>query len=308
MRSFHILRDQSHFCWNNALSPVATVNPGDTIRLEVANSSGGQVCRDSRAVQLAGLDFGRVNPVTGPVYVDGAEPGDALIVQILAIDLDTWGWTGNIPGFGLLADRFAEPHLRISEVGEMAAELLPGLRVPVVPLVGSIGLAPSEPGDHSILPPRRVGGTMNIRHVTPGARLWLPVAVPGALLSVGDTHAAQGDGEVCGTAIEVDSEVTLRVRLVKQRYLSFPMVEAHPSSARKGRAIITTGIGPDLYAAARQATLGMIEEVTHRTGLDELDAYLVASVAGDLKISEIVDQPNWIVSMHLEKDVLEGAP
>jgi acetamidase/formamidase len=132
--------------------------------------------------------------------------------------------------------------------------------------------------------------------------------VPGALLSVGDTHAAQGDGEVCGTAIEVDSEVTLRVHLVKQNYLNFPMIEAHPSSARQGRAIITTGMGPDLYEAARQATLGMIEEVMHRTGLDELDAYLVASVVGDLKISEIVDQPNWIVSMHLEKDILEGAP
>jgi acetamidase/formamidase len=308
MRSFHIPRGHSHFCWNNALSPVATVNSGDTIRLEVANSSGGQVHRDSRAEDLAGLDFDRVNPVTGPIYVNGAEPGDALMVELLAIDLGAWGWTGNIPGFGLLADYFEQPHLRISEVGETAAELLPGLRVPVVPLVGSIGLAPSELGDHSILPPRRVGGTMNIRHVTPGARLWLPVAVPGALLSVGDTHAAQGDGEVCGTAIEVDSEVTLRVHLVKQRQLNFPMVEAHPSSARKGLAIITTGMGPDLYEAARQATLGMIEEVVDRTGLDELDAYLVTSVAGDLKISEIVDQPNWIVSMHLEKDILAGAP
>ena len=307
MRSFHIPRDHSHLCWNNALSPVATVNPGGTIHLEVANSSGGQVRRDSKAEVLAGLDFSRVNPVTGPIYVNGAEPNDALMVQVLSIDLDTWGWTGNIPGFGLLADRFEEPHLRISRVDEMAAELLPGLCVPVMPLVGSIGLAPPEPGDHSILPPRRVGGTMNIRHLTPGAHIWLPVAVPGALLSVGDTHAAQGDGEVCGTAIETDSEVTLRVQLVKRRYLDFPMVEANPRSARKGRAIITIGMGPDLYEAARQATLGMIEEVVRRTGLDELDAYLVASVAGDLKISEIVDQPNWIVSMHLEKDVLEGA-
>lgn len=306
MRSYHIPRDHNHFRWNNALSPVAAVDPGDTVRLEVANASGGQVRRDSRAEELSRLDFGLVNPVTGPIFVNGAEPGDALVVEILAIDLDAWGWTGNIPGFGLLADRFGQPHLRISKVDGMVAELLPGLHVPVVPLVGSIGVAPREPGVHSILPPRRVGGTMNIRHVTPGARLWLPVAVPGALLSVGDTHAAQGHGEVCGTAIEIDSEVTLRLRLVKQRHLNFPMVEAHPSSARKGRAIITTGIGPDLYEAARQATLGMIEEVVCRTGLHELDSYLVASVAGDLRISEIVDQPNWVVSMHLEKDVLEG--
>lgn len=308
MRPYRILRDRGHFLWNNALDPVATVDPGDTIRFQVADSSGGQVRRDSRAEELAKLDFDRVNPVTGPIYVNGAQPGDALVVQILAVDLDAWGWTGNIPGFGLLNDRFEQPHLRISKVDGTTAELPPGFRVPSWPLVGSIGLAPREPGDHPILPPRRTGGTMNVRHVTPGARLWLPVEVPGALLSVGDTHAAQGDGEVCGTAIETGSEVTLRVHLAKRRRLSFPMVEAHPGSAREGRAIVTTGMGPDLYEAARQATLGMIEEVANRTGVDEIDAYLLASVAGDLKISEIVDRPNWIVSMHLERDLLEGAP
>ena len=308
MRPYRILRDRGHFLWNNALDPVAIVDPGDTIRFEVTDSSGGQVRRDSRAEELAKLDFGRVKPVTGPIYVNGAQPGDALVVQILAIDLDAWGWTGNIPGFGLLSDRFERPHLRISKVDATVAELPPGFRVPSQPLVGSIGLAPRKPGDHPILPPRRAGGTMNIRHVTPGAHLWLPVEVPGALLSVGDTHAAQGDGEVCGTAVETGSEVTLRVHLAKRRRLSFPMVEAHPGSARAGRAIVTTGIGPDLYEAALQATLGMIEEVADRTGVDEIDAYLLASVAGDLKISEIVDRPNWIVSMHLEMDVLEGAP
>ncbi len=308
MQPYRVTRDRRHFRWNNALDPVAAVDPGDTVRFEVADSSGGQVRRDSSAEELARLDFDRVNPVTGPVYVNGAEPGDALVVAILSVELDAWGWTGNIPGFGLLGDLFERPRLRISKVDGTSVELPPGFRLPSRPLVGSIGVAPGEPGDHSILPPRRVGGTMNIRHLTPGSRLWLPVEVPGALLSVGDTHAAQGDGEVCGTAIETGSEVTLRVQLAKRRRLELPMVETHPRSARDGQAIATTGMGPDLYEAARQATLGMIAEVAHRTGVDEIDAYLLTSVAGDLKISEVVDRPNWIVSMHLEKDILDGAP
>ncbi len=306
MQSFHIPRDAAHFTWNREERPRAVVDAGATVRLEVANASGGQFGRDATVADVAALDFARVNPVTGPVEVRGAEPGDALVVEILSVDLDTWGWTANIPGFGLLADVFKEPHLRISRVGESRAEILPGLRLPVVPFIGTIGLAPAAFGDHPIVPPGAQGGNMDIRHLTPGATLFLPVAVEGALLSLGDTHAAQGDGEVCGTAIETSSEVTLRVHLLKQRRLRFPMLETHPVSLRSGRALVTTGIGPDLFQAARDATLGMVEEVGRRAGLDPIDAYLLASVAGDLKISEIVDQPNWVVSMHLDLDTLSG--
>jgi len=306
MQTYHIASGHAHVTWNRAHAPAVVVDDGATVRLEVANASGGQFGRDATAESVAHLDFARVNPVTGPVLVRGAEPGDALAVEVLAIDLDTWGWTANIPGFGLLADRFTAPHLRISEVGAQRAEMLPGLRIPVVPFVGTIGLAPAAPGDHPIVPPGPQGGNMDIRHVTPGATLYLPVAVPGALLSLGDTHAAQGDGEVCGTAIETSSVVTLRLHLLKQRRLRSPLLETHPRSRRQGPALATTGIGPDLMAAAREATLGMVEEIARRTGLDEVDAYLLASVAGDLKISEIVDQPNWVVSMHLGLDILAG--
>ncbi len=307
MQSFHVPRTQANVTWNRDHPPAVVVDPGATVQLEIANASGGQFGKDATVEAVANLDFSRVNPVTGPIFVRGAEPGDALIVEVLSIDLDTWGWTANIPGFGLLADLFPEPHLRISKVSETRAELLPGLRIPVAPFIGTIGVALAEPGDHPIVPPSVQGGNMDIRHITPGATLWLPVAVPGALLSLGDTHSAQGDGEVCGTAIETSSEVTLRVHLAKARGLRFPMVETHPISSRPGRAIATTGIGPDLWQAARDATLGMIEEIGRRTGLSEVDAYLLASVAGDLKVSEIVDAPNWVVSMHLEKAVLEGA-
>ncbi len=306
MASFHIPRTRSHNTWNRAHEPALTVDPGSVVRLEVANASGGQLTAQSRVEDVGRLDFSRINPVTGPVAVRGAEPGDALVVEILDVALDDWGWTANIPGFGLLADEFTEPHLRISRLSARGAELLPGLVIPTAGFVGTIGVALAEEGDHPVVPPSRQGGNMDIRHVTRGAVLHLPVAVAGALFSLGDTHAAQGDGEVCGTAVETSAVVTVRLSLEKARNLPYPLLETHPVSARAGRAIATTGIGPDLFEAARDATRGMIAEIQRRAGLDAVDAYLVASTAADLRISEIVDQPNWVVSMHLERDVLQG--
>lgn len=305
MHSFHIERTRTHTIWDNAIESVLRIEPGATVTLEVANGSGGQFDRNSTSEDVEDLDFSKVNPVTGPIFVESVRPGDALVVDIVDIELESWGWTANIPGFGLLADQFTQPHLRISDVGNASAELLPGLHVPLAPMIGTIGLAPKEPGEHPILPPHRHGGNMDIRHLTIGARLWLPVGVEGALLSVGDTHAAQGDAEVCGTGIETSSQVTLRVNVERDRGLPFPMLETDPVSLREGRAVATTGIGPDLYEAARQATMYMIDEVARRTSMDELDAYLLVSVAGDMKISEIVDAPNWVVSMHLEQALLE---
>lgn len=298
---------QFHSVWNPALSPALSAEPGTVITFSVHEASGDQLHPESTRDDVAQLDFSRVNPVTGPVAIVGAEPGDALVLDILAVDVHPWGWTASIPGFGLLAEDFPDPHLRISRITDRYAELLPGLRVPLCPFIGTIGVAPAEPGDHSVVPPRRVGGNMDIRHLTPGSRLVLPVAVRGALLSLGDTHAAQGDGEVCGTAIETGAEVTLRVGLLKGAAPRFPWLETHPVSARPGRALATTGIGPDLQAAAQAATRGMIDQLMHTWHLDPRDAYLLCSVAGDLKISEVVDAPHWVVSLHLERDLLQGA-
>lgn len=299
---------QFHRVWSRALPPALEAAPGDVIHFAVHDASGGQLGRESTSADVARLDFSRVNPVTGPVAIAGAEPGDALVLDILAVEVSAWGWTANIPGFGLLADDFREPHLRISHITDQYAELLPGFRVPAAPFIGTIGVAPAEPGDHSLVPPRRVGGNMDIRHLTAGARLVLPVAVPGALLSLGDTHAAQGDGEVCGTAIEAGSEVTLRIGLAKGAAPAFPWLETHPASRRPGRAVATTGIGPDLHAAAQDATRGMIDYLMRTHHLDALDAYLLCSAAGDLKISEIVDAPHWVVSLHLEQEWLPARP
>lgn len=297
-------RNNTHTVWDNSIEPIARLLAGSEVTVEVANSSGGQLGRTSSADQLESLDFARVNPVTGPLWVEGAQPGDALVVEVLDIDVEDWGWTANIPGFGLLNDQFPNAHLWVSRIRGNRVELPPGLTIPPVPMIGTIGVAPAERGQLPMIPPHRNGGNMDIRHVTAGARLWLPVAVEGAMLSLGDTHAAQGDGEVCGTGIEVGSTVHLRVSVESQRGLVTPMLETHQSSQRTGTALVTTGIGPDLFHAARDATSHLIDEITNRTKLDPVDAYLLASVAADMHVSEIVDLPNVVVAMHLAAELL----
>jgi acetamidase/formamidase len=258
---------------------------------------------------VAKVDFARVNPVTGPVFVDGAEPGDALKVTILRFQPSGWGWTANIPGFGLLADRFSQPALHVWEYdpGTMEpAVFKPGGRVPLQPFPGEIGCAPGEPGHHSAVPPRRVGGNMDTRDIVEGAEVYLPVEVPGALFSLGDTHAAQGDGEVCGTAIESPMVVTVRLELVKGAAPRFPRILNPRPRSRHLDAMgydITTGIGPDLMAGARDALSQMVDLIAERQGMEPIEAYLLCSACADLKISEIVDQPNWIVSCHFPRMV-----
>ena len=297
-------RTSMHTAWDNALPPIADIAPGTELTVETAESSGGQLGRGSGAADVGALDFGRVNPVTGPVRVGGAGPGDALVIDVLDVETGDWGWTACIPGFGLLADDFPEAHLRISAISGGFAEPLPGVRVPVVPMVGTIGVAPAEPGEHSIVPPRRWGGNMDVRHVGPGARLVLPVGVEGALLSLGDAHAAMGDGEICGTGIETEAAVRLRVDVRRGGAPATPVIETDPRTQRTGAALATTGIGPDLMQASRDAARALVAEVAARTGMAPVDAYLLASIAADLKISEVVDAPNWIVSAHLELSLL----
>jgi len=190
-----------HYAWDRALEPVAQVAPGEVFRLVVQDASDGQLDRASTPTDVLALDFTQVNPVTGPVWVDGTQPGDVLVVTVLDLEVDDWGWTANIPGFGLLSDDFPDPALRLSAVTGHTVEFLPGLHLPLMPMIGTIGVAPADPGPHSLVPPHAWGGNMDLRHLTAGSTLYLPVAVEGALLSVGDTHACQGDGEICGTDI-----------------------------------------------------------------------------------------------------------
>ena len=295
---------QCHLGWDNAIAPVLTVAPGDEVACAVQDASGGQLTAQSDVGDVLSMAFEKINPVTGPIVVDGARPGDALKVSVLELSPSGWGWTASIPGFGLLADQFPQPALHIwnyDTTGRQPAAFGPGGRVPLKPFCGTMGVAPAQPGLHSIVPPRQVGGNMDIRDLAAGAELYLPVEVDGALFSVGDSHAAQGDGEVCGTAIESPMDVVLRFELVRDANLPFPRFTTPGPVTRhldaKGYTV-TTGIGPDLMAAARGAVSGMIDHLGASHAMAAIDAYMLCSVCGDLRISEIVDAPNWVVSFY----------
>ena len=300
-----------HFGWDRSIPPAATVSPGATLEFECLDASGGQLSPASTVADVAKLDFGKVNPVTGPIFVDGAEPGDALKVTIEEFRPSGFGWTANIPGFGLLADQFGDPALHLwsyNKGGLTPALFSSAARVPLKPFAGTIGLAPAEPGLHSVVPPRRMGGNLDIRDLTAGTVLYLPVEVEGALFSVGDTHAAQGDGEICGTAIESPMNVVLTLDVEKGANLRTPRFTTPGPVTRhldaKGYEV-TTGVGPDLMEGARVAVMQMVDLLSARHGLSAVDAYMLCSVCADLRISEIVDMPNWVVSFYFPRVVLE---
>jgi acetamidase/formamidase len=302
---------QHHFGWDRSFPAAVRIAPGESLEFDAPDSSGGQISATSAVGDVARLDFSKVNPVAGPVYVDGAEPGDVLKVTLLSFVPSGWGWTANIPGFGLLAGEFKEPALHLWRYDPQT--LAPALygrwaKVPLKPFTGTIGVAPAEAGLHSIVPPRRVGGNMDVRDIALGTELFLPVEVAGALFSVGDTHAAQGDGEVCGTAIESPMRVALQFDLLKQTPLAYPRFKtAGPVSRHldaKGYDV-TTGIGPDLMEAARASVRSMIALLGRQQAMPAIDAYLLCSVCGDLRISEIVDIPNWTVSFYLPRIVFD---
>ena len=302
--SIHDLVSRTQFNWSNDRAPVVTVRSGDELVLAVPDASGGQIGPGAGVDAVTGIDFDRVNPTCGPIFVEGARPGDVLAVEILRMVMNQLGWTAIFPGFGLLSDQFTAPWIRTWEIGSNArAVFRDAISVPVRPFCGVIGLALAEPGVHSVIPPRRVGGNLDVKQIGEGATLYLPVEVEGAMLGIGDTHAAQGDGEVCGTAIESPSTVTVRLSVRRDMDVDAPEFDVtrpleNAEDASAGYHA-TTGVAPDLMAASRQAIERMIAHLTRRYGLEPEEAYALCSVAVDLKISEVVDAPNWVVSAFL---------
>jgi acetamidase/formamidase len=300
--SIHIARDQNHLAWDPSIPPVASVGSGEVVEFDCLDASFGQLTAESTTADLADLDFARVDQVNGPVEVAGAEPGDTLQVDLLEFTPADWGWTASIPGFGLLADEFPDGHCKITRLtaGSERAEFWPGIRVPLAPFCGEVGVAP-ETGPRSTIPPDLHGGNMDTRHLVAGSTLYLPVFTPGARISMGDGHATQGDGEVCGTAIETPMRARVRLTVRKDLHLTGPEFLAAPDPHaifRNGRRYATDGIGPDLMTAARDALRRMIDWLGREHGLEPMAAYLLCSVAVDLRISEIVDVPNFIVTAY----------
>ena len=298
---------QVHYAWDNSLAPRLLIDPGDTVIFDTRDAADRYYSRASTHADVLARGPFRGHPLTGPVRVRGARPGDVLVVDVLEMRPGAdFGWTAIRPGRGLLPEaEFPKPYLQIWDVSDGThARSERGIAVPLEPFPGVLGVALDEPGAHSTMPPRKNGGNMDIKQLTAGTRVLLPVWVDGALVSVGDGHGAQGDGEVCVTAVEMMARVTLRFGLETGRALAEPQFRTAgtPAGAR-GPCFVTTAHGPDLHANAQQAIRYMIDHLVAERGLSREEAYILSSVAVDLRISEIVDAPNWIVSAFLPESV-----
>lgn len=293
--------------WDNSVEPRLEIEAGDTVVLECAEPCG-QVTSRWTAQELGQIDFSKIHALTGSIFVKGAMPGDVLEVEILDMKHKGWGWTGHLKGFGLLQDDFNFEyihHWQLDDDGCHSTEL-DFIHLPFEPHPGCMGVAPREDGRLNTVPPRANGGNMDVRDMTIGSTIWLPVFVEGALFASGDCHSAQGQGEVCGTGIESPMTMTLRFNVrkntkLKEVQLRRPAVASNITS--KGYHI-TTAHGPDLMENAKNAVRYMVDWLADNHRMNRSQAYLLCSVAGDLKISEIVDAPNWIVSMHMPLQIL----
>ncbi len=294
-----------HSRWNRALPPRLTVAPGDTVHFECVDSTGAQVHRKMTAPEYMGIDRGLIHALAGPVFVSGAEPGDVLQIDVLDIQHKGWGWASVVPGLGFLKERFSEPFLFIWELERDVSRSLPPAVVPLRPFCGVMGVAPAEDGEFRTRPPGVFGGNMDVRELCAGSTLYLPVFNNGALFSVGDGHAAQGDGEVCINAIECPIDVTLRFQLHKQAPLSGPIVDSAPRTLQDVEtAWMVVESAPDAAAAARAATSRMIDLLAARWGFRDVHAYLLCSAALQLKFSQVVNEPMFTVSAAMPKSVL----
>ena len=303
MATHHLDDTQPHAFWDNSYPPRLRIRPGDTVVFETLEASAGQVGPDSTSEAVRTLNFDLIHPLTGPVYVEGAEPGDALVVDIVSIKHKGWGWNAVIPGFGLLAEDFTEPYLHHYKLGETTCEFRSDIQFPYEPFCGVMGVGPREAGRFNTIPPRENAGNIDIRHLTPGSRAFFPVLVPGALFSCGDCHSAQGDGEVNGTGIETKMSVTLTFNLQKSANVAELRFITPPGKkltvADEGGYYVATAHGPDLFKNSQQAIRYIIDFLSSEYNMTREQAYCLCGAAVDLKISEIVDAPNWIVSAYL---------
>ncbi|MCZ6671687.1 MAG: acetamidase/formamidase family protein [Verrucomicrobia bacterium] len=283
------------------MPPVLRVPPGAVVELFTKEATDGQLNVNSTAADLAKLDFNLIHPLTGPIHVEGAMPGDVLAVTFHEIELGNWGWNAHRPGgSGLLADDFHEPYLKTWSFspGQTHVEFEPGISIPLQPFPGVVGVAPDTDEMLSTIPPRANGGNMDNKYIGVGTTVYLPVFVEGALLSIGDTHAVQGDGEICGTAIEAPMRIVLEVHVVKGKSILEPQYETDDYYA-------VTGFAETIHEAARKASRYMLDYLENEHGMAREDAYALASLAGDLKISEAVDMPHYLVSMHIPKEIFK---
>jgi acetamidase/formamidase len=296
---FTLGSENTHNRWSATIPPALTVPDGSVVEVHTKEASDGQITPGTAAADLAQVDFDPIHPLTGPVYVEGAAPGDVLAVTLHEIEVEGWGWATILPGFGFLADEFTEPWIRGFEMepGQAEVRFNDHITLPLAPFAGVMGVAPATDSMLVTIPPRANGGNMDNRHLVPGTTVYFPVFVEGALFSIGDTHAAQGDGEISGTAIEAPMRIVYEVDVIRGgRSIEEPQYETDDYYA-------VTAFATTIDEAARKASRYMIDYLVEERGLTPEEAYVLCSLAGDLKISETVDVPHMLVSMHMPKSI-----
>ncbi|KAM3065339.1 hypothetical protein ACMFMF_011064 [Clarireedia jacksonii] len=308
--SFHINHSHMHMKWNNALTPIISVSSGSTISFDLLDGAANQLTDQSTITDVENLDPAKADPAFGPVYIEDAQPGDVLKVEFISLKPASYGWTAILPssfGFGLLADEYPDAGLKIWDLstGKDYAVFKEGIHIPIRPFLGVVGVAPEQTGEFSTIPPYETGGNIDCKYITQGSTLYLPVKVPGALFSCGDGHAAQGDGEVCGTAIETPMKAEVKLSIEKGKswvtsphYETGPEAEQETTGLRKG-TYAALGIDSDLREASRKALRGLIAWLVGEKGLTREEGYLLSSVAANLKIAEAVDMPNYAVACNV---------
>ena len=302
-RSHLVTKESYHYQWGKNHPHVLEIEPGDRVRFQVREVTSSQLNKKSTSSDAAKLDASKFYPLAGPIRIRNAKIGDALVVDVLRVETAEWGWSAIVPGLGTL-EEFTEPYLWTWKLANKSwVNFKNGLKVRYKPFCGVMGVAPATEGLTESMPPGNHGGNMDIRHLTAGSKLLLPVWVDGGQFSVGDIHAAQGDGEVCVTAIECPGEVTLRFNLIKAARLDAPRYFTSQETSTETH-YVTMGISPDLMDACKQAIRRMINDLTKHASLSREEAYIFCSVAGDLRIHEIVDQPNWVVGFWIARSCL----
>ena len=303
----HILSaEPTHSVWNRSIPPRLHIQSGDEVAFECVDASGGQVRPGMTTEEYLTIDRTRIHALTGPVWIEGAEPGDVLEIDVLATRHADWGWSSVIEGLGFLKGRFREPYLFHWQLdGESTSSLAPAV-VPLRPFLGVMGVARAEDGKFRTRPPGPFGGNLDVRELCAGSRLYLPVYNPGALFSCGDGHAAQGDGEVCINGIECPLDVTLRFHLHKHQPLAGPLIESSEAAAADSpaNAWVVIETGTDLADTARAATSRMVDLLVSRWGFSPVHAYILCSVALKLRLSQVVNEPVYTVSGAIAKQIL----
>jgi acetamidase/formamidase len=305
MTEHSLAAEPTHARWNRALAPRLAIDPGDTVHFQCVEAAGGQVHPGSSLDGLSRIDRGRVHSLTGPVFVRGAKPGDVLEIEILDLLHHGWGYSTIVEGLGFLKDRFREPYLFHWELLAHETRSLAPAVVPLRPFCGVMGVAPAVDGEFRTRPPGPFGGNLDVRELCAGARLYLPVLNPGALFSCGDGHAAQGDGEVCINGIECPLDATLRFHLHRGQSLTGPLIEsAEPPQSARSDSWIVVESDPDPLHAARSATSRMVDLLSALWGFAPVEAYILCSVAMNLRLSQVVNEPMITVSAAIAKSIL----